>query len=133
MVCGPRGPPPWLRPVHFRIRSIVPPGHAAAIYEPYIRLDVNVRLADRECSPTPPGSAGHGTSAPEKSSTKAPVSGADPAVTVPLALNLASANVKLQWPKRIGPLEVLIPLSNETVPLPIPMTSLVTVPVHVPI
>ena len=58
---------------------------------------------------------------------------ANPALTVPLALNLASANVKLQRPKRIGPLEVFIPLSNVTVPLPPPMTSLVIVPVQVPI
>lgn len=97
-----------------------------------MRLGVNVRLADRECSPTPPGSAGHGTSDPENSRTNTPVSGTHPAVSVPLAVNLASANMKLQWPNRIGPLAVLIPLSNVTVPLPVPMTSLVTVPVQVP-
>src|SRR5262249_49681627 len=98
-----------------------------------IRLGVNVTFAALECSPTPPGSAGHGTSAPEKSSTNAPVSGTDPAVTVPLALNLASANVKLHCPNRVGPLDVFIPLANVTGPLPIPMTSLVTGPVQVPI
>jgi len=94
---------------------------------------VNVRLAALECSPTPPGSEGHGTSASEKSSTNAPVSGTDPAVTVPLALNLESANVKLHCPKRTGPLDDLIPLSSVTMPLPIPITSLVTAPVQVPI